>query len=193
MNIWRSLGGNVAVELTSAVPEETIAAINCSNIELWNLQKHTELICSFSMARSSYEAVKRICKRRGDTLRVLKRSGLYWHIKESLSRPVLLLGSLLFLILIVWLPTRVLFVQVDGNSRVPSQKILEAAETCGIRFGASRREVRSERVKNALLAAVPELQWAGVNTAGCTATVSVREKEAEPCRYSIYAVHYVCV
>ena len=45
-------------------------------------------------------------------------------------------------------------------------------------IGASRREVRSEKVKNALLSAVPELQWAGVNTSGCTATISVREKRA---------------
>ena len=61
--------------------------------------------------------------------------------------------------------------------QIPARKILEAAENCGIAFGASRREVRSERVKNALLFAVPELQWAGVNTSGCTATISVREKE----------------
>lgn len=31
-------------------------------------------------------------------------------------------------------------------------------------------------MKNALLAALPQLQWAGVNTAGCVATISVRER-----------------
>ena len=53
---------------------------------------------------------------------------------------------------------------------------METAEQCGIRFGASRREVRSEKVKNKLLALIPELQWAGVNTAGCVAVISVNER-----------------
>lgn len=31
-------------------------------------------------------------------------------------------------------------------------------------------------MKNALLSAIPELQWAGVNTYGCRAVISVRER-----------------
>jgi hypothetical protein len=36
--------------------------------------------------------------------------------------------------------------------------------------------VRSERIKNILLSKIPELQWAGVNTYGCLAIISVRER-----------------
>ena len=72
-----------------------------------------------------------------------------------------------------------LFVYVEGNSLVPSQRILEAAQECGIRFGASRRKVRSEAMKNTLLDVMPELQWAGVNTKGCSAVISVREREED--------------
>ena len=60
---------------------------------------------------------------------------------------------------------------------VPSKIILEQAERCGIAFWANRREVRSERMKNALLSSIPELQWAGVNTYGCTAMISVEERQ----------------
>ena len=31
-------------------------------------------------------------------------------------------------------------------------------------------------MKNALLSTLPQLQWAGINTSGCVATISVREK-----------------
>ena len=54
---------------------------------------------------------------------------------------------------------------------------MEIADACGIRFGASRRKVRSEAMKNALLDGLPELQWAGINTNGCSAIISVRERE----------------
>ena len=69
--------------------------------------------------------------------------------------------------------------EVQGNEKIPERRILAAAEECGIRFGASRRRVRSEKLKNQLLAAIPELKWAGINTNGCTAVISVREKTAE--------------
>jgi len=59
---------------------------------------------------------------------------------------------------------------------VPDGKIIETAETSGIYFGALRNDIRSEKVKNALISALPELQWVGVNTSGCVAVISVEEK-----------------
>ena len=46
---------------------------------------------------------------------------------------------------------------VEGNSAVASVDIIDAAQNAGLGFGASRRAVRSEKVKNALLASIPDL------------------------------------
>ena len=92
------------------------------------------------------------------------------------KRPVLLVLFCVLLIMFSYLPGRILFISVEGNEIVPANRILEAASECGIRFGASRRQVRSEIVKNELLQKVTQLQWAGINTNGCTAVISVREK-----------------
>jgi sporulation protein YqfD len=89
------------------------------------------------------------------------------------------MGMVFLLFLILFIPSRVLFIRVEGNRNVPANQILEAAENCGISFGVSRRSVRSERVKNKLLETMPQLQWAGINTKGCVAVVSVRERTSE--------------
>jgi similar to stage IV sporulation protein len=167
----------IEVELASASPEHTLGELSRRNLEMRNIEKTSELTYTCCVSRDSYKIIKEICEKSGDVLRIRKRIGLYWRIKEAFSRPLLLIGGCILLVLVLWLPSRVFFVTVEGNTLIPSRKILEAAENCGITFGASRREVRSERIKNALLLAVPELQWAGVNTSGCTATISVREKE----------------
>lgn len=176
MDFWSSVAGMVEVELTSAAPESTLEAISSGNVEIRNLQKLSDLTYTFCISRGNCKTVKETCKKRGDVLKIRRRVGLYWAVKKALSRPLLLMGGSFLLALVFWLPSRVFFVQVEGNTQIPDRMILEAAENCGIAFGASRREVRSERVKNALLFAVPQLQWAGVNTSGCTATISVREK-----------------
>lgn len=178
MNLWRSLEGIVEVELTSAEPERSLEKINESRIDVYHVRQKDPLTFLFSIRRPDYPILARQCEKRGEKLRIRSRLGLYWTGKALFHRRMLLIGMVLLLSLVLFLPSRVFFVQVEGNGTVPSRKILAAAEECGIRFGASRRHVRSEKVKNALLSAVPELQWAGVNTAGCVATISVRERSA---------------
>lgn len=83
------------------------------------------------------------------------------------------------LLAVLYAPSRVWFVEVEGNETVPARKILLAAEECGVKFWAKSGEIRSEQVKNQILNLVPELQWAGVNFSGGLAVISVRERLPE--------------
>lgn len=177
MDLWHSLGGMVALTLTSADPSAALTAFNSAGIVLHNVQKdEDDLRVRFFIRRQDYKKLCGIVKRRGDTLGPVKRNGLYWIGKGLLRRPVLLCGIVLLLFLVLFLPTRIFFFRVEGNVTVPTKLILEKCAQYGIAFGTSRKEVRSERLKNAILEAIPELQWAGINTSGCTATISVRER-----------------
>jgi len=184
MDLFQSMSGMMEVELTSAEPEGALGAVSAAGIETFHIIHKGELTLRFRIRRRDHALLAALCEKRGETLKLLRKRGLYWAGRRLLGRPVLLLGMALFLTMVLYLPSRVFFVRVEGNTVVPSRQILAAAEECGIRFGASRRKVRSEKVKNALLSAVPELQWAGVNTAGCVATISVRERtEVKPTEY----------
>lgn len=177
MDFWSSLFGMVELELTSADPTGALSAINAAGITLYHTRQKGDLTLCFRMERAEYQRLVKLAQRRGEVLRFSKHRGMYWMLRRLLSRPVLLAGLALVLFLTFFLPTRVLFVQVEGNGTIPTRLILSEAENCGIAFGASRRQVRSERMKNALLQAIPELQWAGINTYGCTAVISVRERK----------------
>ena len=95
------------------------------------------------------------------------------------QRPVLILGLIALAALTLFLPTRVLFVRVEGNHLLSQREILDSAADCGIRMGVSGSSIRSEQVKNRLLQEMPLLQWVGVNTRGCVAVISVRERSTE--------------
>ncbi len=180
MGILRSIGGTVRAEVTSADLPGMFAAAAAAGITLFDVGQSGGLTAVLTVSRGDYRILSKLCARRGERLHPVQRKGAYWRARGLLARPLLCIGAALMLALACFLPTRVLFVQVEGNLLVPERRILEAAEACGIGFGASRRDVRSERIKNALLEAIPELQWAGVNTRGCVATISVRERsEAE--------------
>lgn len=181
MKFWKSLSGMLTVEFTGAAPEETLDRIIKAKIPVSRVVQKNDLTYQILIRRKDYKDLSDMLRRYGDKPEIVGKRGLYWPMQAFLHRPILL-GVFLFLLLAsCYLPTRIFFVTVDGNTTIPDRFILSAAEECGIRFAASRKRVRSEKVKNALLSAVPQLQWAGVNTSGCTAVISVRERvEEEP-------------
>jgi len=171
---WRN---QVSVQITAAEPENTLYALNKAGIQIYRVFWKDPLTVEFMCSRRDSRQIGAVCVRRGDTV-TFGADESFWK-KMIRTRPVLAAGIIMLLLLTLFLPTRVLFFRVEGNERLSVRQILEEAEECGIRFGVSRRAVRSEKMKNALLEAMPELKWAGINTSGCTAVISVREREAE--------------
>ena len=180
MGLFRNLAGEVRLRLTGADITASLTRINAAGIALRDIDMVDELTVCFTVLRRDYRTIALIAKRRGDFLRVESCRGFYWDMKQMLHRPLLVLGMLFLMVMSCYVPSRIVIIEVEGNTTVPTNLILEKAADCGISFGASRREVRSERVKNALLEAMPELSWAGVNTYGCRAVITVRQREPEP-------------
>ena len=171
--------GTVYVEVISADVPAFLAAANAMGVELRNVEIPDALTVRFELSRRQMKLLSRLTERRGEKMTILRRRGLWWRMVSLKDRPVLVVGVCLIFALTMFVPSRVMMVEVEGNTTIPAARIVEGAEHCGITFGASRREVRSERVKNALLEAMPELSWAGVNTYGSRAVISVRERQVE--------------
>ncbi len=180
MDLWRSLNGMVGVQLTSADPAAAITQINAAGIAVYSASRdENDIVTGFSVRRQDVRKLRALAEKRGYELTVSHKMGIYWIGKRLLHRPVLVIGILIFLLIAMYLPTRVFFFEIEGNAAIPTRLILDKCRECGISFGVSRREVRSEKMKNALLQAIPELQWAGINTSGCRAIITVKERSPQ--------------
>ena len=177
MDFWHSLNGMVTFQITSADPFSVFSALYSRGIPMENVQFADELTIHFQVRRQHRKSVISYAQKRGDQWKILSQDGMFWRFYGLIKRPVLIGGLAIYLLLTIFLPTRIYFFRVVGNQNVPEHLILEMASDCGLSFGTERRDVRSERVKNALLGAVPELEWVGINTTGCVATISVRERQ----------------
>ncbi len=176
MNLWKSFAGMVRLRISTASVANLITKINNAGIDLIDVVSTDDLTIEATVLRKDIYSLKEIAEKNGETVKTVNKTGLYWigqHIKQ---RKLLILVIALIMLLTVFLPTRILFVRVEGNAQIPSNYIIEVADSSGVTFGASRREVRSEKIKNMLLEKIPELQWTGINTYGCVAVISVRER-----------------
>ena len=161
MSFLRSLSGMQVIRLTCADPTSALRSFQDANITLLDVTMIDELTWQFSVCQKDGRIIKKLAEKRGDSCRIVKQSGFYWTILSLYKRPVLMLGMLLILLFSWWLSGRVLFVKVEGNIQISDRLIIEQAANCGIYFGAAKKDVRSQQIKNSLLSNIPLLQWAG--------------------------------
>lgn len=172
----RSITGCVRLELTAAdIPTVLDAAVK-ADIPLYDTEYVNEFCVILCIRKKHWPRLKELCDNKGVAIKLKRRVGLYWSAKTLTRRPVLLVGAVLLFMFLITVPGRILFVCVEGNQTVPDNRILESAANFGLHFGANRRSLRSEQLKNQLLEEIPELRWAGVNTRGCVAVISVSER-----------------
>ncbi len=176
MKIWQSVANKRRLEIICADTTLILNALISAGINVSNVEYHSELALNLTVSDRDYKMACIIAEKQGASVKTLRKIGAYWTFSALIKRPALLGFAMLMVFMFFYLPSRVLFVTVEGNQAIPAYQIIEAAEECGIRFGASRRQIRSEKMKNALLQQIPQLQWAGINTSGCVAVISVREK-----------------
>ncbi len=166
----------ITVKLTCANLSRCLDRLLEAGIALSDVRTVDELTIQLQIEINQLEKLERIAGRCGARVEAQQDNAALRVFPRVLRHRLLSVTVLLLLALTVYLPTRVLFIRVEGNHHVPCAMILEQAEQAGVYFGADRGMLRSEEIKNHLLDALPDLQWVGVNTTGCVATVSVRER-----------------
>lgn len=171
------LHGIWKMKLVSADPQKTLETIRNAGITLWDVEQIDLLTWQFSVRAHDGRKIWQMDGKYGYDCQVTEKYGVYRKLLSLKCRPVLVFGLVLLAFLSVWVPSRVLFVQIQGNEVLSTQSILDEVNKCGITLGASRRYVQSQQVKNTLLDKLPQLQWAGVETYGCVAVITVRERE----------------
>ena len=175
MELWWRIRGWTRLRLVSADCAGYLRRIS-GEMKLADIVFPDELTAEFTV---SADRVRGLQATYGDALTVIGSGGLPLLGKRLWSWRRVALFILFLGYLTATLPGRVWFISVEGNTAVPERLILERAAECGIYFGARAGDVRSEQVKNKLLFEIPELRWAGVNTSGCSAVITVAERSDE--------------
>ena len=177
--ILKYVFGTVEAELVSADPAAALTYYSAQGLRLQDPELTAPLTLTMTMAPHTWRRLEPMAQARGDRCRCIRRYGLMVSLARSRRRLPFWVAAAAMLLAVLYAPSRVWFVEGEGNETVPARKILLAAEECGVKFWAKSGEIRSEQVKNQILNLVPELQWAGVNFSGGLAVISVRERLPE--------------
>ena len=179
MGLYQQMEATVRLELTSADPQDALDEMLHMGLSLYSVYRHDELTTVFTAKRPELSIIYAIITSRGDKIRILENKGFYLILMRTLKHPILLAGLVFLFFLTVFIPTRLLLFRVEGNTTLSTSQILENIHAQGVAFGTKRKDLRSEDIKNKLISEMPQIAWAGINTKGCVAIISVRERDPE--------------
>lgn len=169
----------IRAELTSGDMPAVLSKICDAGIDVSGIHYIDALTCQFEVDRKLWGTLETIINKSGDKLTKIRESTAEIVLNAMHRHRILIAEGIMLTFLFLFLPTRILFLEVQGNEDIPETSIIELAYRCGLTPGVPRKKVRSERIKNEMIDRFPKLKWVGITTGGCVARIQVKPGEQE--------------
>ncbi len=179
LRFLRFLFGYVCFSAKGGFPERFINLCRNRNINLWDLRSENGVI----FARTdciSYRKIRPVARKSGMKVKIKRKYGLPFFLNRHSHRAGVLLGICFCIATICILSTRIWSVDVTGNVRVSSDKIIGVFEELGVKKGISGEKIDIQATEISALQRLPEISWLNINIDGSAALIEVRETELNP-------------
>ena len=120
------------------------------------------------------------CQKLGLPLTTGNAGGLPFLLKRLLSRPGLVVGGILSILLILLSQSVLWDIRITGNTTVSDRAIRESLASCGLSVGVPLKSIHADVIENNVLLSDDRLAWLSVNRKGTVAYVEVREAIPKP-------------
>ncbi len=172
--LLRLLVGYVSFTARGGFPERFINLCRQNRIDLWNLRSKDSVLfaCTDTFG---YKKIRACAKKSGMKLKISQKHGLPFFLHRHSRRIGVLFGILFCVAVFMLLSTRIWRIDVIGNERVTTERILEVFEDLGVKIGAPVSSVTEWSVEQGAASAIPEILWVNINLMGTSAQIEVME------------------
>lgn len=172
--LWRFIIGYLVLEITGENCEEILNRAAANNIYFWNLKFIKQKIYG-NISRKGFKKLFTIRHGLKCKIKIIKKSGVIFRIKNHKKRFGILIGATFFLIILLFLRNFVWVIRVEGNSIIPTQQILNSCKKIGIYEGINKNKINNKYDAQRLQLIQNGIAWCSLNVEGCVLTVNLSE------------------
>ncbi len=178
--IINAFRGQVRIRAECAFPERVLNLCGAQDLSFWDLEWESPTAFTCRISRKDWRILRQTGRKLDCTFSVVGLEGVPYFLFRFRHRQALVVGlvacamSLFLGSFLIW------DFQVEGNVRVPAERILRTLGKNGVGLGTFGLTLNAEDIRNHVLLDIPELSWISVNVSGCRATVTVRERIPAP-------------
>ncbi len=174
--IMRWFPGWVRVEAEGGYPERLLNEVTAAQIAAWNVHRKDESV-RFSCLAGDYRSLRPMARKACVRMRIRHKHGLPFWRHRYRRRKGLLAGLALYMLVLMWLSSRIWVIEVTGNTITPTEDILEIARQHGVMVGAPMAGVDVKGIQIGGTKDMPTLSFMSVNPSHCVARIEVVERE----------------
>ncbi len=145
-------------------------------IYLWNVRRMGENRLCACISIQGFREIRQVARKTRTHITVRRRYGLPFLMHRYRRRKPVIVGVVLFFVLLWYLSTHIVGIDVAGNQRIASTEIIRELKNFGIYHGAAVGKIDEKLVKNQMMTRFDDIAWIGVNIKGSRAYIEVRER-----------------
>lgn len=184
ISFLKYMKGYLLVHLTGYAPERFLNMCGKRNILIWNL-KAVEDGYYFNISVEGYKLLRPILRKTKTKAVILKRYGMPFYLYRYRRRKMFAVGVFFFLGMLFYTSRFVWNIEVNGNSYLSEEVILEFLSEENADFGTKISSIDCATLEEHLRSKYPEVIWTSIKIYGTKMTVDVQESLLSEQSYGI--------
>ncbi|WP_458406818.1 sporulation protein YqfD [Anaerotignum sp.] len=172
--LWYSLRGYVRIRAKGFSAERFMNMAAFRGVYLWDIA-YEGAGMTMKADAGGLDILEACAEKTGCSMEILGWGGLPAFLRRFRRRQVWSAGLLLFAAGLYLLSSFIWTVEVEGNERLETEKLLSACEKMGLRPGAWKQNVDTEAITNNLLVQFSDISWVSVGIDGTDVTIKLAE------------------
>lgn len=174
LSLIKYVQGYVHVELTGYAPERFLNLCGNHDILIWNLTPCGEGY-AFCISVKGFRKLKPILKKTRTHIRIKKRVGTPFATFRYRKRKLFGIGLIVFGALLYYLSEFIWNIEINGNSYLSNEVILDFLAEEESSFGAKKDDINCAALEEALRTRYDEVIWTSIKIYGTKLTVDIQE------------------
>lgn len=180
MKLWNYIAGYLVIRVDGLSLEKFINLTISNGIFLWGIKRSGYTTMTACISIGGFKRLKGIARKVKCRVKILDKKGLPFLLVQLRHRKMLLIGLTAFLVVLYFLSSFIWMVDIEGNLKVPDEKLLNVLAKYGIRPGAFKKGLDISAIENRLVIDIPDIWWASIQIKGTKAIVKVVERAQPP-------------
>ncbi|MGM0369690.1 MAG: sporulation protein YqfD [Bacillota bacterium] len=170
------LRGYLRIKIRGNKLEELINLLVDQQIELWNVVR-SENQLYLNIELDNLERVEKYLEEENCELFIIKRFGLPIIKSKIINRKFIAIGLIISIILIYLLSSFIFFIEIRGNDRLATNKLIEQLANLEVKRGVLKSSIPQEDLEEIIVQNNRQIAWANLYFEGTKLIVEIVEKK----------------
>lgn len=175
--VLRFIYGYLIVEISGNALERFINQLTAQGINIWNLKRISKDRYQARVYAAQYKKLKPLVRKRMCWVKIKRRKGFPFFLKNTSRRLYLLLGLILVFFFFFLGSSFLWFIKIDGLEQVSAERINQILLGSGVKSGIMKKDIDLQLLEREVLKNESRIAWVNARWQGTQLYIRVVEKK----------------